>query len=156
MLETTIPGFGPLEADYLVLDLNGTLAADGILLEGVKERLNDLARLVSVIVVTADTFGLVRRELAGVDCKTELLTENDQDIKKAALIDRLGADRCVAIGNGRNDSLMLNRARLGICVVQQEGAASKTLAASDVICTDIRDALDLLRFPKRLTATLRT
>ena len=74
---------------------------------------------------------------------------------KRAYVARLGADRVVAIGNGRNDRMMLAAASLGIAVVQGEGAAAETLASADVVAPGIVDALDLLLFPKRLVATLR-
>jgi soluble P-type ATPase len=38
----------------------------------------------------------------------------------------------------------------------QEGAAVRSLLAADLVVSSIRDALDLLRFPKRLVASLRT
>lgn len=156
MFELEIPGSAALCADYLVLDLNGTLAVDGILIEGVKERLDELSHLLSIVVVTADTFGAVRRELAGVPCRIEILSHGNQDEKKGELIDRLGAGKCIAIGNGRNDCVMLRKAALGICVVQSEGAAAKAMLAADVVCGCVHDAFDLIRFPKRLVATLRT
>lgn len=156
MFELEIPGSAALCAEYLVLDLNGTLAVDGTLIEGVKERLDELSHLLSIVVVTADTFGAVRRELAGVPCKIEVLSHGNQDEKKGELIDRLGAGKCIAIGNGRNDCVMLRKAALGICVVQGEGAASKAMLAADVVCGGVHDAFDLIRFPKRLVATLRT
>jgi soluble P-type ATPase len=62
----------------------------------------------------------------------------------------------VSIGNGRNDQLMLKASALGIAVILAEGIAAETLLASDVVCTSIIDALDLLRNPLRLTATLRS
>jgi soluble P-type ATPase len=40
--------------------------------------------------------------------------------------------------------------------VQKEGTAFETLSAADVVTPDIRSALDLLLFPKRLIATLRS
>jgi soluble P-type ATPase len=60
----------------------------------------------------------------------------------------------VAIGNGRNDRKMLEAA-LGIALVQVEGGAVATLVSADVLALNILDALDLLRNPKRLVATLR-
>jgi soluble P-type ATPase len=60
------------------------------------------------------------------------------------------------MGNGRIDVPMLTLARLGIAVVLAEGAAGAALLAADVVCTDIRDALDLLLLPGRLVATLRS
>ena len=65
-------------------------------------------------------------------------------------------DGCVAIGNGRNDRLMLRDAVLGIALVQTEGAAAEAIANADVVCTHILDALDLLANPLRLAATLRS
>jgi soluble P-type ATPase len=61
----------------------------------------------------------------------------------------------VAIGNGRNDALMLKRAALGIAVVQTEGAATAALLAADLVTPGIIEVLDLLLHPDRLRATLR-
>jgi len=36
MIEVAVPGFKNLALEYLVLDYNGTLAVDGMLVEGVK------------------------------------------------------------------------------------------------------------------------
>lgn len=51
---------------------------------------------------------------------------------------------------------MLKASALGIAIILGEGVATETLLASDVVCTSIIDALDLLRNPLRLTATLRS
>jgi len=40
--------------------------------------------------------------------------------------------------------------------MQEEGAATPSLLAADVVCRDIVSALELLLHPLRLTATLRT
>ena len=68
----------------------------------------------------------------------------------------LGAERTACIGNGRNDRAMLEKAGLGILVIQEEGAAVESLLAADVACRDILAALQLLLHPLRLVATLRT
>jgi soluble P-type ATPase len=46
--------------------------------------------------------------------------------------------------------------RLRISVIGAEGAAGRALVAADVVVASVADALDLLRYPKRLVATLRT
>jgi soluble P-type ATPase len=46
--------------------------------------------------------------------------------------------------------------RWSIVVIGDEGCAVKTLANADVVCANIRDALDLLLVPTRLVATLRS
>jgi soluble P-type ATPase len=51
---------------------------------------------------------------------------------------------------------MLRAARLGLVVVESEGAAGEAVMAADVVLPSIVDALDLLLHPLRLTATLRT
>lgn len=60
MIDISIPGFGDLSLAHLVLDYNGTLAADGRLLTGVAPRLARLVQELQVHVLTADTFGGVR------------------------------------------------------------------------------------------------
>jgi soluble P-type ATPase len=155
MIEVDIPGWGPLKLEHLVLDYNGTLAVDGILYEGVSERLTRLARDLEVHVLTADTFGKVRDGMSGVPCEVTVLSPGAQDQGKLDFVRRLGPGRTCAMGNGRNDRLMLEAAALGIAVILEEGAAAVSLAAADIVCRSIADALDLLRNPLRLTATLR-
>ena len=156
MIAIDIPGFGKLELAHLVLDYNGTLAIDGRLMGGVAERLHALAAGLSIHVVTADTFGLARAELAGLPAAVTVLPMEGQAEAKRDFVTRLGAASVVAIGNGRNDRHMLRAAALGIAVTQREGLATETAAAADVMSPAIVDALDLLAQPKRLVATLRS
>ena len=156
MIEISIPGHRDLRISHLVLDHNGTLACDGMLLSGVGERLKALSDRVRIHVVTADTFGKAREQLSGLPCELAILSLEDQDTAKLLYIEQLGTEETACIGNGRNDRLMLKEAALGIAVVQEEGAAAAAVLASDVVCPDIRSALDLLSHPKRLIATLRS
>jgi len=156
MLEIIIPGYRTLLFHHLVMDYNGTLAVDGSLLDGVRPRLISLAEKLRLHVVTADTFGLAGSQLAGLPCELAILPVEDQAQAKRAYIQRLGEAQVVAIGNGRNDQHMLEVAALGIAVLQGEGAALQTCQAADVLASDILSALDLLLFPKRLIATLRS
>ena len=155
MIEIAIPGSKSLVLKHLVLDYNGTLAGDGVLLPGVRERLLVLAGKLQVHVVTADTFGQARAELDGLPCRIHILASGNHSEAKLAYVEQLGAVACVCIGNGRNDRLMLKEAALGIAVVQMEGASSATLSAADIVTTSIQNALDLLVNPLRLVATLR-
>ncbi|MBT4497069.1 MAG: ATPase P [Gemmatimonadetes bacterium] len=156
MVEIDIPDFGELRLDHLVMDYNGTLACDGILIDGVGERLGQLREQLRIYVITADTFGKVRKEMEGLPAEVVVLPKEKQDEGKLAFIENLGKERTVCIGNGRNDRLMLREAALGISVMEGEGIASVTLTAGDIVCSGILDALDLLRNPLRLTATLRS
>jgi P-type E1-E2 ATPase len=156
MFEIIVPGYRTLRLLHLVMDYNGTLAQNGTLLAGVTPRLEQLAESLRLHVVTADTFGQARTNLASLHCEVVILAAENQAQGKLTYIESLGRDQVVAIGNGRNDRLMLAAAALGITVVQKEGTAFEALSAADVVTSDIRSALDLLLFPKRLIATLRS
>jgi len=156
MIEIDIPGYKKLKLKNLVLDYNGTLACDGEMLPGVKARLTELAEKLSIHVLTADTFGKVRSGLKGIPSDLSILPLNRQDVGKRDYVKRLGADCIAAIGNGRNDRLMLKESVLGIAVVLGEGAAIECVTAADVVCCTILSALELLTNPLRLIATLRS
>ena len=156
MIEITVPGGKNLRIVHLVLDHNGTLAVDGFLIEGVRECLKELSQSLRIHVVTADTFGKASDQLAGVSCELTVLPTSSQSQAKREFVKGLGSNHTVCIGNGRNDELMLKEAVLGIAVILEEGAAVETIVAADVVCTSIIAALELLKNPLRLTATLRT
>jgi soluble P-type ATPase len=156
MLAIAIPGFRDLELDHLVLDYNGTLAVDGVLIPEARDALAALAEKVEIHVVTADTFGRAERELAGLPVKLTVISRESQAEAKLAYVQRLGVERVFAIGNGRNDRRMLAAVVVGVALAHREGAAGEALAAADVVAVDIVDALDLLRHPARLIATLRS
>jgi soluble P-type ATPase len=156
VIEIDAPGFGRLRIEHLVLDYNGTIALDGALLPGVAERIGVLAKRTAVHALTADTFGTVASALSGLPCSVHVLPKGNEAEAKLAYVLGLGAQQAVCIGNGSNDRLMLAEAGLGVAVLGREGVAKAALAAADLLVPDIRDALDLLIYPLRLVATLRT
>ena len=156
MLEIAVPGGDILRLDYLVADFNGTMACDGVLLPGAAAGVGRLAGKLAIHVVTADTFGRANEALAGIPCELAILPEGGQDSAKLRYVEVLGAARCVCIGNGRNDRLMLAQAALSIAVIHKEGAAVEALMAAKVVVPDINAALGLLLNPVRLIATLRS
>jgi len=155
MLEIVIPGWGTLSAQHLLMDFNGTLARDGMIVPGVRERLASLAGRLDLHVLTADTFNRAQDELATCPCCLTVLENTRMAMAKRDHLRSLGSERTVAIGNGRNDRLMVREAALGIAVVMEEGASVETVRRADVVCSTILDALDLLLEPRRLLATLR-
>lgn len=152
MLTVDLRDGGTFELEHLVLDINGTLTDHGQLIEGVAERLGLLADVLAIHVLTADTFGTAEGLAKRLGAAVATITDSAE---KAARVEALGADRVVAIGNGRNDEAMLRAARLGIAVIGPEGAATSTLLAADVACRTVTDALDLLLDERAITATLR-
>jgi len=155
MIIIDIPGIGQKQLTHLVLDYNGTLAVDGIPIDGISEKLNTIAAMIEIHVVTADTFGKAADGLKGVDCRVVIATSENQTQYKLDYIKALGCEKVCAIGNGANDAHMLKEAALGIALIQKEGAAAVTLASADIVCSDIHHALDLLLNPLRISATLR-
>jgi soluble P-type ATPase len=155
MFSLDIPGFGPVRAKHLVLDYNGTLAEDGRLVEGVAQRLHQLADCLSIHVITADTFGSVQEALMGLPLDIATLGPGNQEAAKRAFMEDLGAEHVIAMGNGRNDAAMLKAARIGMAILMKEGSCAQTLMQADLVSRHICEALDLLLHPLRLVATLR-
>ncbi len=155
MLKIDVLGMGRLSLKYLATDFNGTLAVDGKLIPGVAARLDALSKKLMIHVVTSDTHDSARIELRDVNCKLHVVSGARQDFQKHLLIKELGADGTVSIGNGQNDRRMLKTARLGICIIEREGASAGAMAAADICVSSIADALDMLLHTDRLKATLR-
>lgn len=155
MIEITIPGRGSYKFKHLVLDLNGTIALDGEIIEGVEERLEILGKSLSISIVTADTYGSAQRLDESLKSKIHRIEEGKEDAQKLALVQQLGKESTVSIGNGSNDISMLKQSALGICVLGKEGTSIEALMNCDLIVLNINTALELLLHPNRLVATLR-
>lgn len=147
-----IPHRGRLELAHLVLDLNGTIANRGVVIDGVAERLARLREQLDIHVLSADTFSALEAIGRELDVRARAISRGRE---KALHVTELGASHCVAIGNGANDEAMLEAAALGIAVVGPEGAAGAAIRAADIVCSSILAALDLLLDDRVLVATLR-
>ncbi len=155
MIELTIPGRGELRLRHLVTDVNGTLAVDGQLLDGLARRIAALRDRLIIHLLTADTHGkqaIIDQQLNLTAVRVRGGNEAEQ---KAAYVRDLGAETVVAIGQGANDAAMLKAAVLGICVMSTEGVAIETLMSADLVVASVFDALDLLDKPLRIVASLR-
>ena len=155
MISVDIPGRGTLQLKHIVLDYNGTMAKDGLLLPGVEENLNRLSESLEVYILTADTFGKCRGECEGIKGTVQILSQPVGGEAKEAFVESLGAEYTVAVGNGANDRLMLAKVALGIVILGPEGTSVQALQNADVAVKEINDGLELLLQPKRLIATLR-
>jgi len=155
MLKIDIPGFGDAGLKYLVSDFSGTLSVDGIVAPETIALLNEIANILEIHVLTSDTHGTARKALSDLECQLSILTGDDHDVQKKDYVTGLGAEQVIAFGNGNNDAQMLSAAKIGVAVCLSEGCSIKALSASDITVKSIRDAIDLVRFPNRLKATLR-
>ena len=150
-----IPGYKSMDLKHLILDYNRTIAKDGIISEGVKERLKKLSGIYEIYVLTADTHGTARKMCEGLPLKIQTFPGNAAAEEKRKIIERLGEKRCIAVGNGRNDLLMCEKAELSVGIIGAEGAYGRLIANVDICTRSIEDALDMLAIPKRVVATLR-
>jgi soluble P-type ATPase len=155
-----IPGFGRLELRALVSDYTGTLACGGTLAEGVAERLRRLDELLDLHVLTSDTFGTARRQLAGLPVRVVVLEGERHDVQKAGYVrDHFVPQQVAALGNGNNDRMLLQAVKegggLAIAVDAGEGCSMETLRQAHLLIRGPAEALDLLLDTRRLKASLR-
>ncbi len=155
MIELTIPGRGVYGLEHLVMDVNGTLATDGQLMDGIAKKIASLLDRLTIPLLTADTHG----KKAVIDQQLGLtavrIVPGGESLQKAEYVRKLGSEKVVAIGQGANDAEMLAAAQLGICVMSVEGVAKETLFAADLVVPNTISALELLEKPLRIIASLR-
>ena len=154
-LNIDIPDFDFSEFKHLVLDYNGTIALDGDIINSVIDRLEKLSKKLTIHILTGDTYGTVKSKLQKYPYEIFIIPEKKQNQEKANYIKKLGIKNVIAIGNGKNDSLMLKKAGIGIALIQKEGLFTETALSSDILFYNINDALDSLLYKNRLKATLR-
>jgi len=155
MIEMTIPGKGNIKINSLVLDVNGTIALDGVLIPGVVEKLKLLKDRVDIFLVTSNTYSRQNNidQLLGI--RAQIIQKENEIIQKKEFINKLNSENVIAIGNGANDVGMLEAAAIGICVLSPEGTNVKALMTADIVVQDILTALELIGNPLRIVATLR-
>jgi soluble P-type ATPase len=149
-----IPYWNEIDIKYLVFDYNGTIAQDGIIIKDFVERVVKLKDL-KVYVITADTYGTVRKQLEGSGIEVEIISKKSGSNDKKEFVERLGKEQVIAFGNGNNDRMMLEQAAVGICILGPEGASKKAMIAADMVVKSLGEALQLIEKPIRLIAGLR-
>lgn len=140
---------------YLLLDYTGTLSEHGKLIECVGEKLTKLSRhFEKIYVLTADTFGTAEKELKGLPVIVKVLTHPSSK-GKVDVVNSLGGEYCVSIGNGNNDIEMLKLTKLSFAIINRDGCNARLFSASDIVFKSICDALDSLIEPKIIISLLR-
>jgi soluble P-type ATPase len=153
-LRIDIPGWGNVDIENIVIDLDGTIATDGSISLEVKEKIGALSRLAKIYILTANPQGPADEKMSGM--KAELIKVSNEDSKqrKFDFLRTLNLDMTVAIGNGSNDQLILKEAALGIAVLGDEGVSVSAIKSADIVVKNIQSALDLFLKPRRLITTL--
>jgi P-type E1-E2 ATPase len=155
MIELNIPGRGIFQIEYLVCDVNGTLALDGKLIPGVKSLIRKIQDRLKVYLITADTHTNQNFIDSELGLQAKIIQKGQEAFQKSEFINQLGADKVIAIGQGANDSEMLKTAAIGICVLSEEGTALESILSADIIVKNEISALRLVLNPLRIVATLR-
>lgn len=155
-MKIDIPGKEILDIKNLLLDYNGTLACDGILIHSVKEKIKSISdKGINVYLLTADSNGTASIQCRDIPINIHIFSNSNAAAMKKETAVKLGSINCACIGNGFNDGEMFDVCALSIAVIQTEGCSVKSLLKADIACKTIEDALDLIINPKRIIPTLR-
>ncbi len=150
----SVPGYGSLALENVVLDLNGTLTESGEFISGVLDRLSALEEAgFKIYVLSGDTRGTLAKALRQSPGIKSAVTKTAE--AKRRFVESIGPERTVCIGNGNIDLEMFKVAKLSICTIQAEGATTKAILEADIAVTHITHGLEMLLDSDRLIATLR-
>lgn len=154
-MRIVIPEYKTLDIDTLFLDFNGTIAVDGIIPGGVRKRLIELSEQLTIYVLTADTNGNAKEQCEGLPVILHTFPSGNVREYKKELLKSMGQKKIAAIGNGRNDELMLKEAALSVGVLDGEGMYGRIFKVADICVRSMQDALDLFLHTNRIIAGLR-
>lgn len=153
-----IPGFGTRDVRVIISDYTGTLSCAGRLVPGIREKLGALQSLVDIRIVSSDSFGTAKQDLAGV-VTPDILTKERHDLEKQDYVKKFELKHVAAFGNGNNDRLLLKTVKegggLAIAVDNGEGCAVDALMNANLFIVCAANALNLLLEPRSCKATLR-
>lgn len=155
MLMYKIPGREDIEIKNIVFDYNGTIAVDGKILEGVKVLLSNLAEYVDVYILTADTYGTVEKECSDINGKVLTFPKENAGESKRNIVEKLGGEKTICVGNGFNDLPMFKEAILSIAVIEGEGTSGKLLLAASIVTRSILEAIEIILNKDKMKAILR-
>ena len=154
MITIQRPGKGPLEVDFILIDFEGTLVTDRRVHPKAKDKINLLSKRTKIYILTKGERATVEEALRKVKAEICYFTEGETTQGKLALLRQLGGIRTAAIGNGVDDTLMIEEAGFGICVISKEGTSVEAMKKADVVVPNVLDGLDFLLKPLRQKATL--
>jgi len=154
MIAIQRPGQSPLKIEFILIDFEGTLATDRRVHPKAKDKINLLSKRTKIYILTTGGEERVSEVLRNVRAEVRFLKEGEASQGKMNLLEQLGPDRVAAIGNGLDDISLIEKAGLGIAVMNTEGTAAEVIQKADLVFTNTVDALDFLLKPLRQRATL--
>ena len=81
------------------------------MVDGVKERLVQLSKVVDIHIVSADTHATAKKHLGDLPITIHILKTEQQDCKKREYLEKLVPAHVAAMGNGHNDRLLLQETK---------------------------------------------
>lgn len=154
MIKIEIPGRGDYEIENAVFDYNGTVAVNGEVNENTQKNLKKLSEYVNIYILTADTYGTVKKKCENLPVSVEVFPTHDAADYKEKIVKSLSG-KSICFGNGYNDIKMFDIADLSVCIIEGEGCSGKLLSHSDIVVNSIDDAFGLVFNTDRIKATLR-
>ena len=156
VINIEIDGFGKIEAEYLVSDLNGTLAMFGEVSAETKKLIKQLKSKLKIFILSADTFNNGKKiaDDLGVGFH-KILGTKSQALEKCEFLQKLDPEKSIVMGNGRNDYMMFQKAKISFGIMGEEGINPQTLKEADLIVNRPENALKILLNPLALKAGLR-
>ena len=156
MVSIDIPGKGKMNIENLVLDFNGTIAYDGNIKNGIREKIQRVHEMgINIYILTADTYHQAAEQCKDMPVTLEIFDVDNAALSKREIVNNIDSKLTMTIGNGNNDVEMFEESISSVAVIGDEGCAVKAIFAADIITNNIDDAIDLLLNPHRIKATLR-
>ena len=154
MITIQRPGQKSLEIEFILIDLEGSLASDRRVHPKAKDKINLLSKRAKIYILAKGEKEKIEDTLRKVRADLFFPMEGETSKEKLNLLRKLGIERTVVIGNGVDDAPMMEEASLSICIIGKEGTSSETIKKADIVFTNILDALDFLLKPLRQENTL--
>lgn len=151
-----IPGKRELNVKNVVFDYNGTIAVNGFIKSEIKVKLNELSKILNIYVLTADTYGTAKKECESLGINIRTFPRENAAKCKREILEDLGTNETICVGNGYNDIEMCKYATLSIGVMEAEGICSALISSTDILVRSIEEAIELLLNTNRIIATLRS
>ncbi len=155
MILYEVPGRNDIKIESVVFDYNGTIAVDGKLVDGVSSLLNLLSKRVDIHILTADTYGTVKKECKDINARVLTFPRENAGESKKKIVEELGQDKTLCVGNGYNDIPMFDISILSIAIIEGEGCSGKLLAKADIVSKNIIECLNIILNTNMIKATLR-
>ncbi|EJO5346275.1 HAD hydrolase family protein [Clostridium botulinum] len=155
MIFIEIPGRDNINIKNIVFDYNGTVAEDGIMSLDIKENLKKISNKLNIYIITADTYGNVKKQCEGLPLSVETFPKGNATFYKRNFVEKLGPEETMVVGNGMNDIEMFKSAILSVAVIGAEGCAGKLITQSDIVVDKIEKVFSMIQNTNRIVATLR-